>query len=362
MTKTKTVSADVLLQQQADHVDAKKQHEVDELVRGLKRDLRAKTGQYDELLDAFQDFKTAAQYMDFMDREFAEPAVIKPESRSGQSESVAVAVATDWHAFESVKPEQVNGLNEYTPDICRRSAESFFKTVCRWIEIARGGTKIDTMVMAFLGDLITSMIHEDKIEGNAGTPLEESLFVADLVIGGLDHLLKNSGCKQIHVVSCDGNHSRITIKKRKANRVKHSLEWLLFNFIQRHYEAQGEKRLKFTITPGYHLYVPFDFSGGKTIRFHHGDEGIRYMGGVGGLAVPAQRQIKIWNKGRNADLDIFGHHHTSEFPRNYIAVGSLMGYSPFSITGKYEFERPQQVLVTIEKKRWITGYHPIYVR
>ena len=76
----------------------------------------------------------------------------------------------------------------------------------------------------------------------------------------------------------------------------------------------------------------------------------------------ANKTIDKWNVGRHADLDVFGHHHTSEHPRRYIAVGSIMGYSPFSLAGKYEFELPSQALVLFEKSRWETAYHKLYVR
>ena len=98
------------------------------------------------------------------------------------------------------------------------------------------------------------------------------------------------------------------------------------------------------------------------MRLHHGDEGIQYQGGVGGLAVPAQRVIKQWNKGRQADLDVFAHWHTSGFPGAYVSIGSLIGYSPISIGYKVEAEEPSQTFMLFEKKRFITAYHRVYVR
>lgn len=358
----KKKKADARVESFRGEVDAKKQHAVDAAIKELRGELAVKVRDYNEMLTAFEDYKAANDYIVQMEGRFQEPKPIVPEKRSGESESLAIACAADWHAFETILPEQANHLNEYNPTIARASIESFFKTVVRWCEIHRAGTRIDTLVVAFLGDLISGMLWDDQMEMNAGTPLEESLFVAERVISGLDYLMEHSGCKRIIVDACDGNHSRLTDKKRKANRTKHSLEWLLFHFIRNHYEQQGEKRIEFNIADGYHLYHDTEFGGQRTIRLHHGDEGIRYQGGVGGLAVPAQRAIKQWNVGRKADIDIFGHWHTSEYPRTYICVGSLMGYGPVSITYRVEYEKPQQAFVLIEKKRWISAYHKIYVR
>jgi len=136
----------------------------------------------------------------------------------------------------------------------------------------------------------------------------------------------------------------------------------MFHFIRKYFEDKGETRLKWNIAEGYHLYVPIEFGEGKILRLHHGDEGMSYQGGIGGLAVPAQRVIKQWNKGRHADLDIFGHWHISQFPGAYVSVGSLIGYGPVSITYRVEAEPPQQTFMLFEKKKFVTAYHPIYVR
>lgn len=341
-------------------VDARKQHEVDAAIERLKLKLDRTTKDYASLLEAFEDYKTANDFIASIEGNFSEPEPIVPAFVSGKSESTLVAVGCDWHAFETVKPEQVNGLNEYNVSIARASIDRFHAAVPRWAEIHRAGTKIDTLVMAYLGDLMTGMLHEDQIEGNAGTPLEEALFVTERVIAGLTMILKEGGFKRVVVVSCDGNHSRITEKKRKANRVKHSIEWLIFHFVRQHFA--GDKRIEFHISDGIHSYVPLDYAGGKTLRFSHGDEGIKYQGGIGGMSVTANRTIDKWNVGRRADLDIFGHHHTSEHPRRYVAVGSAIGYSPFSLAGKYEWEVPSQAILLFEKTRWETAYHKTYVR
>jgi len=344
------------------HVDGTRRLEAEALIKGLKNKLAVSVAQYKELQVAFETYKTANDYIAQLEDRFTIPKVIKPTSRSGKSESMAAAFAADWHAFETVLPEQVSGLNVYNPAICTASVHQFFKSVITFLDIHRQATVIDTLLLGFLGDLITSMIHDDQKEMNAGTPLEEALFVADLVIGGIDYLLTYSDCKKIIICTCDGNHSRITQKTQKANRSKKSLEWLMFHFIQRHYEQRKENRIQWNIAEGYHLYIDTEFGGDRTLRLHHGDQGIRYQGGVGGLAVPAQRAIKQWNIGRRADLDVFGHWHQSEFPRSYVCVGSIIGYNPYAVTIRAEAERPQQAMMIFEKKRWITGYHQLYVR
>jgi hypothetical protein len=63
-----------------------------------------------------------------------------------------------------------------------------------------------------------------------------------------------------------------------------------------------------------------------TVRFHHGHS-IRYAGGVGGIYIPTNKAIAQWNKGRHADLDVFGHFHQLRDGGNFICNGSLIGYN-----------------------------------
>ncbi len=45
--------------------------------------------------------------------------------KSGEGESTAVIVASDWHIEEMVDPATVSGLNEFNPCIARERAEKF---------------------------------------------------------------------------------------------------------------------------------------------------------------------------------------------------------------------------------------------
>lgn len=360
--KRTTIDVDAAVRGQAAIVDAKNQLAVDQAMRRLREEAAHNKHLYQDVQAAFDLYKAEHSLLENVSADFTEPKPIVPRKASGDSESTLVAIGCDWHVYETVKPEQVNGLNEYNPTIAKAGVEAFHRGIVRWAEIHRAGTRIDTCVVAYLGDLMSGMLHEDQMEGNAGTPLEEALFVTELVVAGLDYVLAHGGFERVIVLTCDGNHSRITEKKRKANRVKHSLEWLIFRFVEQRYAERKEKRIEFHVADGIHSYLALDYAGGKTLRFSHGDEGIQYQGGVGGLSVSANRSIDKWNVGRKADLDFFGHWHTSEHPRRYVAVGSVLGYSPYALAGKFEYELPAQALVLFEKNRWETAYHRLYVR
>ena len=333
----------------------------------LRRMYEAEKQLRKEMQEAFESYKAANDFIESLDREFTEPTVILPRTESRDSESMACMFNADWHAFETVRRHEVNGLNEYNPVICRDSVDTATRFFVMQTDACRNITKINEGLVCYLGDLMSGHLWPDQIENNAGSPLEEALFVVDLIIGQLKYILKHGGFKRLYVFTVDGNHSRVTDKKRKTNRVHHSLEWLIFQFVQRYFTQTGEKRIVFSIGRGLHNYVHLQYGvdkrhpNGLIWRFTHGDEGITYRGGVGGIGIPANRQIRQWNEGYKADLTVFGHLHTAEPNlKRYLAVASLIGVTPNGL--RFEYEPPTQAMLTVEKTRGITGYYPIFVR
>lgn len=335
----------------------------------LQRQLDAERALRKSIQESFEEYKACNDAITALEAGFTEPTVIEPTTSSKESESLSTMWFADWHVFETVKPAEVSGLNAHNPVVARMSVENATKAFCRITDINRAGTTINTGMVSFLGDLISGHLWPDQVENNSGSPLEEVLFATDLAIGSLNYILKHGGFDRLIVNAVDGNHSRITGKeRRKNNRVKHSLEWLMFQYIKRYYDDRGEKRITFNIGEGIHLYVPLAYGvdcrhpNGVTWRLTHGDEGLRYQGGVGGLAIPVGRTIKQWNEARHADLTAFGHWHTSLYLNSALAVGSTLGYSPLSIGYKTQYEAPMQAMLTIEKTRGVTAYQPVFVR
>jgi len=130
-----------------------------------------------------------------------------PKIKSGASGSaIAFAIASDWHVEETVDPRNVNDLNAYDMVIAQQRVRSFFAKVIRLTEIQRSGTKIDTLVLGLLGDLMTGYIHEELRETNGLSPTETVLWLQDEIASGLALLEQNFS--QIIIPCCIGNHGR----------------------------------------------------------------------------------------------------------------------------------------------------------
>lgn len=271
----------------------------------------------------------------------------------GSKEAAAVLVASDWHAEEVVDPKSVSHLNEFNLTVADRRIEKLCKTALRTIEVQRGGTDIPVLILCLLGDLMNGFIHEELREENALTPTQTILWLKERVSKFIRTLQKEGGFEQIIIPCSVGNHGRTTIKPRHATSWKNSYEWLLYKVL----EQEITEKVTWVIGESYHTYLDVY---GKTFRLHHGD-GLKYLGGIGGLTIPVEKAIASWNKGRPADIDIFGHWHTSQQNPKWISNGSLVGHNAYSISIKAPFEPPQQTLFLFDSKRGRTGTWPIFV-
>ncbi len=276
-----------------------------------------------------------------------------PKSTGSGGQAVAFAIASDWHVEENVKPESVNGSNEYTMAIAKQRAEKFFQHTLQLVEKEQHTVKIDTLVLALLGDFFSGNIHEELLAACEVGPQDAMLFAQNLVASGIEYLLKNSKLKL--VVPCTvGNHSRMTHKVHVSNEQGNSLEWAMYNFLAKYF--QKEKRVTFVLSRSYHNYIDVF---GYVIRFHHG-HAIQYGGGLGGITVPVIKAINRYNDDRKAYLDVFGHFHNRIDGGRFIANGCLIGDSPYGkrlgFTG-----RPEQAFFLIDQKRGKTVVAPILV-
>jgi len=265
-------------------------------------------------------------------------------------EQTAVIVASDWHVEEDVHPETVNWLNEYNIDEAKRRAQNFFHNATKRIEEVNWG-KTDKVVLALLGDFISGHIHEELMENNSLSPTEAILETKNIIRGGIDMLLDRS---YDLVIPCNfWNHWRTTQQKKIATAHKNNFERMMYKLLEQDYK--NNKWVTFEVADGYFNYVDiYD----KKVRFHHWDW-MNYGGGIGWPTIPINKAIDRYNKGRFADLDVFGHFHQTFTDKRFVTNGSLIWTTPYSL--KFGAEAPAQTLFMMDSKHWKTTHEPIYV-
>lgn len=283
------------------------------------------------------------------------PAIIKV-TKETDGEATAVAVASDWHAEETVERKTVNNLNEFNLTIADDRITKFFQNVVRLTRIERHGVKLERLVLHLGGDMMTGHIHEELMEKNGLSPTETVLWLQDRILGGIKTLLKDF--QHIVVVCNYGNHGRTTRKPRHATGASNSYEWMMYHQLARVSSGLFGSAVEWHIADGYHLLLDVY---GKTIRFHHGD-GLKYQGGVGGITIPVNKAIAQWNIAIRADLDVFGHWHQSVQNPAWVCNGSLIGYNAYSVAIKAAYEPPSQTFFLFDKRYGRTGTFPIFLQ
>ena len=317
---------------------------------------RALEGKYKVALRQINDLEAEVDAL--VQLSGVEPAklVIKEKDKR-KKEATACIVASDWHAAEIIEPSKVNGKNSYDPDICTKRASRFFYSAQRLIDNCATGIQVNNIVLAILGDMANGELREESLATNAMGPIDEAFFVEGLLAAGIEGLLENNPGRDITVLFCYGNHGRLT-KDIQWKRIKETnVEYVLGKSLLSRYS--GNPRVRVRLADGYQLIT--DIHGTK-IRWHHGHS-IRYAGGIGGLAVPARRIIKDWNRGDPCDLDVFGHHHRFDAPAEYICNGSLCGYNEYAQGRGFPFEPPRQAFFLVDSRpeRGRIGTWPVFV-
>lgn len=130
---------------------------------------------------------------------------IAPKLSGNDNEATAVALLSDWHYEETIKPASVNYLNEFNESVANKRIEALFQTIVKYIKLHQKETNISTLVLALLGDFISSNIHDELKEGNSDLPIQAIWKVQNLVASGIKHILDNTDVSLI--VPCSpGNH------------------------------------------------------------------------------------------------------------------------------------------------------------
>lgn len=313
-----------------------------------------------QVKDLLGQLDTAQRVAEFR-REASEihiaPIEPRERGRGPLREATALALASDWHIEEEVRPEQVAGRNRYNLEISERRMARFFEAVRYAINFNRQIFKIRDLVLWLGGDIITNYLREEDVEANMLAPPRAIAYAVENVAAGIKHLLEDVGLERIVIPCNDGNHGRLDGKNKIKcrTRTENSLEWLMYTMLAQQFAH--EPRVQFQIAAGEMLYYEIY---GRTVRFMHGDI-VNYGGGQGGVTIPLYKAIGRYDTVRRADLTVLGHFHQYTSLSDILINGSLIGYSPYSLRIGARFEAPQQAFTILDPMRFKSVSMPLWV-
>lgn len=321
-------------------------------VKNLSNEVKYWKKKYTDSLDVINDKNSQLEVLASLNT-VPDNDPIKSASKKVR-EVVPVIVASDWHIEEKVSAAITNGKNEYNPEIAEKSVRQFFDNAAVLVNQAKMTSKVNTVVLAFLGDIINGVLRNEDLQTNAETPIDATVTARALIYKGIKHLVKLTGCN-LRVVCLVGNHGRITEKIFPSNQVHQSLEYLIYKTIERDFRDDPKVTVE---VPETWYYIMDIF--GVLVRFHHGHV-FKFNGGIGGIAVPVQRKISQLNQIERADLDVCGHFHSMQTFNNCILNGSLVGANGYSMSLGIPYEPPRQTYFQIDSKYGRSVVTPIFI-
>jgi hypothetical protein len=206
--------------------------------------------------------------------------------------------------------------------------------------------------------MLTGDIHEELTETNDAPTAVALLDIYEVLVWCISRLADEFG--NVFLPCVAGNHGRFTKKPRSKNRAFTNYDWLLYQFLAKHFE--NDKRVRFMIPDGpdarYLVY-------GHRYLLTHGDQ---FRGGDGqiGALGPITRGNKK-KQTRNSQIDqgydtmLLGHWHQWIPMLDQIVNGSLKGYDEYANTSNFGFQLPIQGLWMTHHKWGITQTWPIYL-
>jgi len=271
---------------------------------------------------------------------------------NADSPGTPMMIWSDWHWGETVRPEEVGGINEFNSKIAAQRLQRLVENATHLI-LPHVKNKTDGIVICLGGDMITGEIHEELQDTNDAYVQESLLDIQEKLIAALTYMADQFG--KVFVPCVVGNHGRMTHKPRMKGRVFTSYEWNLYNQLELYFKAKGDKRVQFFIPDQTDAY--FKVNGHRFLLTHGDSMGVRGGDGIIGAIGPIMRgSFKVGRSeaqiGRNFDTIVMGHWHQYISTRGLIVNNCLKGYDEFARIGLRAPATPASQALWFVHKKW----------
>ena len=140
-----------------------------------------------------------------------EPEGIKyvPKDSHSDTEVEAVAHITDMHMGAVQESNEIEGFNEFNPEICEARCMDFVHRFNRYTDRMRNSYKIHNCSVLVTGDLISGDIHQELLVTNAFPITVQVVKAAQVLAQQVHALAQNFRMVKVHFIGAD-NHGRRT--------------------------------------------------------------------------------------------------------------------------------------------------------
>lgn len=265
---------------------------------------------------------------------------------------------SDVHGGEVVNPAEINHANRYNLAIMKQRFEYTAKTAIHLLRILDQRMRYPGLVMPLGGDMISGNIHDELMATNELQTMPTLLEMHEMLVKGITLMADTFG--EVFLPCVGGNHGRDTRKVWAKSRNHTSFDWLLYQYLAKHFEVVGDTRVHFHIPDGPDAHYKI-----HNVRYllTHGDQfrgGDGIIGPIGPLTRGNQKK-QARNQAIDMEYDVMicGHWHQYIQLARLIVNGSVKGYDEYAFANNFPFEPPQQALWITNARYGVTYRMPV---
>lgn len=301
-------------------------------------------------------------FTDIVDKLEPPPAYVPPPAAPiTASVETALLHWSDWHAYETVVPSRVQGLNQYNGQImCSRVRRVVQSSLAIRNRLEHGGGwSVPEAVIALNGDFVSGTIHE--VERHSDAP---NICMAVFATGQvLAQAIRDVAAefRSVRVYATPGNHGRLP-DARKMQQKDPTRNWDTLVYLFAKQALADCPNVTFSIPDAY--AASYAVGGRNFLQYHGHDIKSTFSIPYYGIARYGRNMNSL--RSRIADpIDYFliGHFHSSaEIPAGAgrsLVNGSLIGGTEFSVNGLGECDEPAQSMYFVSDRN-LTGRWPIW--
>jgi hypothetical protein len=307
-------------------------------------------------LNNAEDFRKAV--FGLVEQPITPPAWTIDTRGADRHPGVPILFASDFQWGETIKGNELDGLNEFNSDIASRRYKLLINKTAELCTQHMVNPKYPGIIYLRGGDMISGEIHADLRESNDKQAHAQVKDLVEHEAWGIEQLLKTFG--RVHVISVPGNHGRITVKPQSKGYAERNFDTLSAWWLESLFK--NEKRVQFrTPLSGDAIFPVYGFD----FLLTHGDRigsrgGEGFIGAVATITRGMKKVIDYYASiGQIIYKQFIGHFHERLETRYGFANGSLPGISEYARDIRAAVSAPEQWLVFCHARYGVTARWPI---
>jgi len=196
---------------------------LENIIREKDRELKEYRKEHGKLSNFFRQLDAAVQPLEPVPSEYT-----PQKGTFASAPCAAVMHTTDGHHGSVQAADEIEGFNEFSPEISKRRQLGFAKSVVEWVELHRHTYEINNLHHLVTGDLISGDIHDDLRITNAWPAPVQAIRAGELLAEQISITAPHFERVYVEFIVAD-NHSRLTAKPQSAEEGMNSMNFVVGN-------------------------------------------------------------------------------------------------------------------------------------